>query len=423
MNHDKFLISVFKQKAVVDRYEKKGDYKKAKECLTRLLEQMIVYHSQMKDDLCPEIHISKLRKVIETFMEKAEELKLYCDDKEPSLVSKKHDTPMENSSRSDQTPQKEDEKSISEYGDLEDYSGKRGTATLDDVIGNQSVKNIFVSAFQMRMQQPQIFKSSKMSSSLLLYGPPGTGKTLIARAVANTYNCTYMEISSAEILSKWLGNSEKRVKRMFDLAVKNAPTLIFIDECDQLLGKRKEGENDNRRVKTQFMTAINDTLNLDGVLVFIVAATNIPTSLDAAIHSRFRQTAHFRLPNIQERGQMIRKGLQDHPYVSDSAIDDIARKTQDYSGRNIYHLCQNAEECHINRLQSATHFRRNDNGMYEVTDATDKQGIEMPWTDVPPGKIEYGPMDDKSLYNAFSLFKPDIDQQMIRANMEFEKII
>lgn len=157
-----------------------------------------------------------------------------------------------------------------------------------DVSGLEAAKEGLKEAVILPIRFPQLFDENRQPwRGILLYGPPGTGKSFLAKACATEADGTFFSISSSDLVSKWMGESEKLIKQLFKMARERKPSIIFIDEVDSLCGARTEGENDSsRRIKTEFLVQMQGVGNdMDGVLV--LGATNTPWGLDNAIRRRF----------------------------------------------------------------------------------------------------------------------------------------
>ncbi len=189
--------------------------------------------------------------------------------------------------------------------------------------------------------------------------PPGTGKSYLAKAVATEADSTFFSISSSDLVSKWLGESERLVKQLFQLARESRPAIIFIDEVDSLCSARSDSENDaTRRIKTEFLVQMQGVgVDNDGILV--LGATNIPWGLDAAIRRRFEKRIYIPLPEEAARRRMFEIHIGDT--TNDLSKRDwqvLAQRTEGYSGADIGIVVREALMMPIRKVQSATHFKR-----------------------------------------------------------------
>ncbi|XP_028093776.1 katanin p60 ATPase-containing subunit A-like 2 isoform X3 [Camellia sinensis] len=166
----------------------------------------------------------------------------------------------------------------------------------ESIKGLENAKQLLKEAVVMPIKYPKYFTGLLSPwKGILLFGPPGTGKTMLAKAVATECKTTFFNISASSVVSKWRGDSEKLVKVLFELARHHAPSTIFLDEIDAIISQRGEGRSEHeasRRLKTELL--IQTRLQMDGLtqadeLVFVLAATNLPWELDAAMLRRFEK--------------------------------------------------------------------------------------------------------------------------------------
>jgi len=229
----------------------------------------------------------------------------------------------------------------------------------DDVAGLQAAKDSLKEAVVLPVKFPQFFTGKRKPwSGFLLYGPPGTGKSYLAKAVATEADSTFFSVSSSDLVSKWLGESEKLVANLFNMARESAPSIIFIDEIDSLCSARGEGESEAaRRIKTEFLVQMQGVgHNSDRVL--ILGATNLPYSLDQAVRRRFDKRIYIPLPEEHARGTMFKIHLGETPNdLTDDDFAELAAKTEGLSGSDIAIVVKDVLFQPVRRTQDATHFR------------------------------------------------------------------
>ncbi|OCH92341.1 AAA-domain-containing protein [Obba rivulosa] len=209
--------------------------------------------------------------------------------------------------------------------------------TIDSARTIASLPLLFPEAFQQG-----ILKEQRMTGCLL-FGPPGTGKTLLARALAKEAGCRMLAITSADVMSKWVGDDEKFVRAVFSLARRLSPCIVFIDEIDALFGSRTSCSQPwYRAVITQFMQEMDGLKSSvkDGVIV--VGATNRPFDLDDAVLRRFPRRMLVDLPTEKDREEILKILLRDEDLASDVDLRAIAQQTRNFSGSDLKHLCVSA---------------------------------------------------------------------------------
>mmetsp|Transcript_34984 Transcript_34984/g.82490 ORF Transcript_34984/g.82490 Transcript_34984/m.82490 type:complete len:410 (+) Transcript_34984:410-1639(+) len=166
----------------------------------------------------------------------------------------------------------------------------------DDVAGLEGAKEALKEAVVLPIRFPNLFTGNRKPwKGILLYGPPGTGKSYLAKAVATEVDSTFFSISSSDLVSKWLGESERLVRNLFEMASEQKPSIIFIDEIDALCGSRSDGESDaSRRMKNEFLVRMQGAGTSVDVGVLVLGATNIPWSLDPGIRRRFEKRMYVK---------------------------------------------------------------------------------------------------------------------------------
>jgi transitional endoplasmic reticulum ATPase len=219
--------------------------------------------------------------------------------------------------------------------------------TWEDVGGLEGTKERLREAIQWPLEYPEVFQQMDMQAAkgVLMYGPPGTGKTLLAKAIANESQSNFISIKGPELLNKYVGESEKGVREIFEKARANAPTVVFFDEIDSIAGERGKHSGDSgvgERVVSQLLTELDGLEELEDVVV--IATTNRPDLIDAALlrPGRLDRHIHVPVPDEDARRKIFTVHTQDKPLASDVDLDNLARRTEGYVGADIEALCREA---------------------------------------------------------------------------------
>jgi transitional endoplasmic reticulum ATPase len=217
--------------------------------------------------------------------------------------------------------------------------------TYEDIGGlTEEVKKVR-EMVELPLKRPEIFSKLGIEppKGVLLHGPPGTGKTLLAKAVANESEAHFILLNGPEIMSKFYGESEKKIREIFDEAEKNAPSIIFIDEIDSLAPKREDaGGEVERRVVSQLLTMM-DGLKARGKVV-VIGATNRPNSIDPALRrpGRFDREVELSVPDKNGRLSILKIHTRGMPLTRDVDLDELARKTHGFVGADVNSLAKEA---------------------------------------------------------------------------------
>lgn len=334
-----------------------------------------------------------LRKKVAEYLDRMEKLKKVLDERRND-APKKQAAPSGPGGPGGGGAKDDDEASKMQSALSQAILTEKPNVRWDDIAGLEGAKEALKEAVILPIKFPHLFTGQRTPwRGILLYGPPGTGKSYLAKAVATEAQSTFMSISSADLVSKWMGESEKLVKQMFELARKNRPCIIFIDEIDSMCGARGEGESEaSRRIKTEFLVQMNGVGN-DTTGILVLGATNIPWALDSAIRRRFEKRIYIPLPEAAARARMFQINIKNTPNTL--RLEDfkyLGQITERYSGADIATVVRDALMQPVRKVQSATHFKwvegpdRKDptrtRSYLTPCSPGDPGAIEKKWTDV-----------------------------------------
>ncbi|MEF8901518.1 MAG: CDC48 family AAA ATPase, partial [Halovenus sp.] len=219
--------------------------------------------------------------------------------------------------------------------------------TWADVGGLEGTKERLRETIQWPLEYPEVFDQMDMQAAkgVLMYGPPGTGKTLLAKAIANEAQSNFISIKGPELLNKYVGESEKGVREVFEKARANAPTVVFFDEIDSIAGKRGQNVGDSgvgERVVSQLLTELDGLEALEDVVV--IATTNRPDLIDPALlrPGRLDRHVHVPVPDRDARRKILEVHTRNKPLADGVDLDELARRTEDYVGADIEALAREA---------------------------------------------------------------------------------
>ncbi|WP_445475103.1 CDC48 family AAA ATPase [Methanococcoides methylutens] len=216
----------------------------------------------------------------------------------------------------------------------------------DDIGGLEQAKQELIEAVEWPLKYPEMFESLNTTPprGILLFGPPGTGKTLLAKAIANESEANFISIKGPELLSKYVGESEKAVRETFRKAKQASPTVIFFDELDSMVPKRGMGVDSQvtERVVSQILTEIDGIEEMKDIVV--VAATNRPDMIDPALlrPGRFDRLIYVKAPEREERIKIFNIHLAGKPLSDEIIISELADMSEGYVGADIEAICREA---------------------------------------------------------------------------------
>ncbi|GAA0675777.1 AAA family ATPase [Natronoarchaeum mannanilyticum] len=206
---------------------------------------------------------------------------------------------------------------------------------------------------ELPLDQPDLFRRLGVNppKGVLLYGPPGTGKTLIAKAVANEVDAQFINVSGPEIMSKYKGESEERIREIFETAAENAPTIIFFDEIDSIAGERDDAGDVENRVVAQLLSLM-DGLDSRGDVI-VIGATNRVDAIDPALRrgGRFDREIEIGVPGVEGRREIFQVHTRGMPLAEDVSVDRLAERTHGFVGADVDALVSEAAMLALRRIR------------------------------------------------------------------------
>ncbi|NVM16578.1 MAG: ATP-binding protein [Candidatus Lokiarchaeota archaeon] len=321
--------------------DENGHYRKALNKYQRAAEILIQFVKYNKNP----IMVRKCHDQIEQYLERANVLKFHLSGPKAKRgrPSSRPIEPKEGEPKVDEGQYSAEEQEI-----IDSISGTILTESPDvkwiDIAGLAGSKQALREAIVLPIMKPNLFTGARKPwSGILLFGPPGCGKTLLARAAATECKATFFSVSSADLLSKWLGESEKLISSLFKVARIKAPSLIFMDEIDSVATKRGEGHEGGgeRRVKTQLLAEIQGIKSGSKKPLLVLGATNRPWDIDTAMLSRFEKKVYVPLPDLTARVGIFKihtAGI--NMAVTEEDFIELGVRSEGYSGRDISNVCR-----------------------------------------------------------------------------------
>ena len=242
--------------------------------------------------------------------------------------------------------------------------------SFGDVGGLDEAKRALRRTVEWPLTKPELFEAVDIdpSTGVLLYGPPGTGKTLLARAVASTSDANFIPVDGPEIMNRYVGESERAVRQLFDRARANAPTVMFFDEIDAIGTTRSSDETSQaaERVVSQLLTELDGVEGTDDVIV--IGATNRPDLLDDALlrPGRFDRTVSIGMPDVQAREEIFRIHTASHA-IDDVHRRELAERTDGYTGSDIAAVAREAGLLAVEEAMEASPSGSVDRAEIQVT--------------------------------------------------------
>jgi len=298
--------------------------------------------------------------------------------------------------------------------------------TFDDIAGNEYVKDLIRETVLLPALVPSLFSKSRGRprswNKILLYGPPGVGKTMIAQAICNEIDSTCFWVSYSDITSKFIGESEKLLTMLFQMAGESSPSVIVFDGIDSLVRKRSGAESETeRRIKTEFLTAM-DVLQNERKNVMVIGTTSMPWELDVAALRRFDRKIMVSIPDKDTRSHTFELLAGQNHDLTEEDFNYLAEITDGYSGSDISIVCNEALLKPVKMLQYTSHFkkvRKDDVDYWTPCKASDPEAIERSLTSIEPSQLLLRKVNLDDFKSSINNCKPTVQPNLIELYLKF----
>ncbi|XP_013386414.1 vacuolar protein sorting-associated protein 4B-like [Lingula anatina] len=276
---------------------------------------------------------------------------------------------------------------------IEETIALKGQFCFNDVAGLEEAKQALREAIIMPVQFPQLFTGGRKPwQRILLYGPPGTGKSRLAQAVSSEIRSNFYSVSSSDLISSWVGESEKLIKELFQHATsQEGRSVVFIDEIDSVCRKRSSHEEEHtRRVKTELLKQMEGADSSGSSdRIFLLCATNCPWELDPAFLRRFQKRIYIPLPDVEARHALMRLHCQGNDVqLSDEDWLLLAQKTEGFSGSDLATLVNAALFEPVRDLQGTDSWIQTPDGLFIPCHGDNPLSITANINELPPERVQ-----------------------------------
>ena len=296
-----------------------------------------------------------------------------------------------------------------------------------DVAGLDEAKRMLQEAVILPIKYPSLFQGNRKPwKGILLYGLGGSGKSYLAQILAAEAKeaTAFLSVSASDLISKYLGDSERSIKSLFEFARSKRPCIIFFDEIDALCSSRSDGEHEaTRRIKTEILIQMQG-VSKDNDNILVLAATNRPWDLDAAIRRRFQKRIYIPLPDAVAREKLLHLYIGDTPHqISSNDFNAMALLLMHYSGSDIDIVVKDALFSVIRVYQEATHFKLlQGENKWVPCSSSDEYAVSKTLKDIPDHLLHVLPLTTADIKCSMNKNKSSIDEKDLQRFEEWTKL-